>query len=108
MYCSLQEGRSLPDLMIRQWQSSTPSGLVILFPALPVVVLVGLGRPCIVPSHAFVAPVLAVLLDISVAVVASIPFFSAGEHILWIDDIIVSLPLPIAALLPPAVLSQRL
>jgi hypothetical protein len=65
----------------------------------------GLGCPCIVPLDAFVAPVLAVLLDISIASAASAPLFAVGEQILRIDDIIVvSLPLPTAALLPPPVL----
>jgi hypothetical protein len=79
-----------------------PSRLVVLLPAVPPAVVVGLGRPCIVPSDAFVASVLAVLLDIPIIVAAApVPLVPAGEHALCIDDIIVSLPLPTAALLPP-------
>jgi hypothetical protein len=91
-----------------------PPGLVVLLPAVLVVMLVGLGRPCMVLSDTFVAVVVAladivelspllaavvavlltdvVLLDIPAAASAPVLLFSGIEHILCIDDIIVLLP----------------
>src|SRR5215211_4580056 len=77
-----------------------PLGVGILLSAVLLVVLLGLGRPCMVRLDELAAPVFAVLLDIPVVdddddgCDCPVSLLSAAGHIFCIDGIIVLLLLP--------------